>query len=77
MTRPIGGQAADDSVDGGLADCENCLRADRELVGVRRSYLVPEAWDGPGRASTVDEVEQWCPSCRVTYPHEVAGDPPG
>ena len=52
--------------------CENCARADRDLVLVRRVYVVPEAWDTPGSSTTMAETELWCFSCRSIYPHEVA-----
>lgn len=42
------------------------------MAPVRRMYVVPESWDTPASAKTVDEVEQWCFSCRTQYPHEDA-----
>jgi hypothetical protein len=53
--------------------CENCGGSDDdELVLVRRTYVVPEAWDTPGSSTTLDETELWCFSCRSQYPHEQA-----
>jgi len=51
--------------------CENCARHDAELVAVHRIYLTPEAWDTPGSATTLDELEWWCFSCRSMYPHRL------
>jgi hypothetical protein len=52
--------------------CENCAREDDDLGSVHRVYVVPESWDTPGSATTLDEVELWCFSCRSQYPHEEA-----
>ncbi|MEA3078114.1 MAG: hypothetical protein QOF60_3022 [Actinomycetota bacterium] len=52
--------------------CENCGRDSDDLDRVKRMYVVPESWDTPGSAKTVDEVERWCYSCRTQYPHEDA-----
>jgi hypothetical protein len=53
--------------------CENCARADEELVLVRRVYVTPEAWDSPdATARVVDETELWCVSCMSQYPHVLA-----
>jgi hypothetical protein len=52
--------------------CDNCARADRDLVSVRRVYVTPEAWDTPASSTTMPETELWCFSCRSIYPHEVA-----
>lgn len=54
-----------------LGTCENCAR-EGEVGPVKRMYVVPESWDGPGSSTTMDEVEQWCFSCRTQYPHEDA-----
>jgi hypothetical protein len=52
--------------------CENCGgEDDDELALVRRTYVVPESWETPGSATTLDEAELWCFSCRSQYPHEV------
>lgn len=51
------------------ATCENCGRDDVELASVRRMYVVPETWDQAASSTTLDEVEQWCYSCRTQYPH--------
>lgn len=37
---------------------------------VHRVYVVPEAWDTPGKVDVQDEVEHWCFACRTQYPHE-------
>ena len=52
--------------------CENCARADTDLVLVHRVYLVPESWDTAASSTRVEEPELWCFSCRSLYPHEVA-----
>ena len=52
--------------------CQNCDRPDDELEPVRRMYVVPESWDAPGSATTLDEIEWWCYSCRTQYPHSDA-----
>lgn len=49
--------------------CENCDRPDDDLAAVHRMYVVPESWDTAGSATTLDEVEWWCYSCRTQYPH--------
>ena len=50
--------------------CESCGADDHDLAPVHRKYVTTE----PGaRAFTVrvlDDVEQWCVSCRTQYPHE-------
>ena len=53
-----------------LGTCENCGREDSEIAAVHRMYVVPETWDQAGSSTTLDEVEQWCFSCRTQYPHE-------
>ena len=50
--------------------CESCGRDDEEVVSVRRVYVTPETWDTEGKVDIVDEVEQWCFSCRSHYPHQ-------
>lgn len=52
-----------------LGTCDNCGRDESEVAGVKRMYVVPGSWDGPGSSTTMDEVEQWCFSCRTQYPH--------
>ena len=52
--------------------CENCGRDIVELAAVKRMYVVPESWDTAGSSTTLDEVEQWCYSCRTQYPHQDA-----
>lgn len=53
-----------------LGTCENCGRDESEVASVKRMYVVPETWDQKGSSKTMDEVEQWCYSCRTQYPHE-------
>lgn len=55
-----------------MLPCDNCARPDAELAPVRRVYVVPEAWDTPGSVTRLDDVEQWCWSCRSQYPHDPA-----
>ena len=55
-----------------LGTCDNCARDDSEVAPVKRMYVVPESWDTEGSSQTLDEVEQWCFSCRTQYPHEDA-----
>lgn len=50
--------------------CENCAAPSRELLPVRRVYVVPESWDTPGSHTICDEVELWCFSCTTHYPFE-------
>jgi hypothetical protein len=59
-------------VEAEVTTCQNCDREDDDLAAVKRIYVVPESWDTPGSATTVDEVERWCFSCRTQYPHEDA-----
>lgn len=54
----------------GAPSCTSCGRDDEPLTRVHRVYVTPEAWDTPGRADVVDEVEHWCFVCRTHYPHE-------
>jgi hypothetical protein len=56
-----------------VADCENCGRADDELVVVRRVYVFPATEVAPERVQVVDELERWCVSCVSQYPCEPAG----
>ena len=37
---------------------------------MHRVYLTPETWDTEGKVDIVEEVEQWCFSCRSHYPHQ-------
>lgn len=50
--------------------CDSCGSEDEDVTAVRRVYVVPEAWDEPGRMDVQDEVERWCFPCRTHYPHE-------
>jgi len=50
--------------------CTSCAREDDELAAVRRVYLVPGSGDNEASATTLDDVELWCFSCRSMYPHE-------
>ena len=52
--------------------CDSCGRDGEEVEPVRRTYVVPEAWDTQGSETTLDEVEQWCFPCRTHYPHQPA-----
>jgi hypothetical protein len=54
--------------------CENCASVERELVRVRRVYVVPETWDQPASYKVVDDAEMWCVSCVSQYPHEPVTD---
>jgi hypothetical protein len=54
--------------------CESCGRDDEEVVSVHRVYVTPETWDTEGKIDVLDEVEQWCFSCRSHYPHQVVDD---
>jgi hypothetical protein len=55
--------------------CENCARTEpdeADLVAVHRVYLQLDEWgDEEPKATVVDEVERWCPSCRSMYPHQL------
>jgi len=53
-------------------ECENCARADDDLVLVHRLYVIPEDWDTAGSTTRIEETEMWCFSCRSLYPHELA-----
>jgi hypothetical protein len=62
---------------GAPAPCESCgsPEAPEALAGVHRVYLMT---DGDGRVigeRVLDEVEQWCLSCRSLYPNRPAGEP--
>lgn len=62
---------------GGLAPCESCGSPEPSgvLASVHRVYLMT---DGEGRVvgeRVLDEVEQWCLSCRSLYPNRPAGGP--
>ena len=50
------------------------MKADEELVLVRRVYVVPPAWDSPGSETVMPEPELWCISCMSQYPNELAED---
>ena len=50
--------------------CDNCGFPDRELVRVRRVYVVPASWDREGSETVVPEPEMWCVSCCSQYPNE-------
>jgi hypothetical protein len=56
--------------------CENCAREETHVDGlhaVRRVYLELDEWgEQEPKATIVNEVEQWCVSCRTIYPHEDA-----
>jgi hypothetical protein len=56
--------------------CENCARTETnaaDLIAVRRVYLELDEWgEEEPKATVMDEIERWCPSCRSIYPHEVA-----
>ena len=55
--------------------CENCARYESDaanLVPVHRVYLELDEWgEEEPKATVVEEVERWCPSCRSIYPHEL------
>ena len=70
MSEPTDAERGGADHEAGL--CHNCARDDDELAPVKRMYVVPESWDTPASATTVDEVELWCYSCRTQYPHEDA-----
>ena len=53
--------------------CDSCGSPDDELEGVRRVYVVPEAWDTAASETKVDDIEHWCFPCRSMYPHEPTG----
>ena len=61
----------------GATLCESCGSPEPPgaLVALHRVYLMT---DGDGRVvgeRVLDEVEQWCLSCRSLYPHRPAGEP--
>ena len=56
--------------------CESCGSPEPEeaLEAVHRVYLMT---DGEGRVvgeRVLDEIEQWCLSCRSLYPNRPAGE---
>jgi len=55
--------------------CENCARTEpneTDLVPVHRVYLEIDEWgEQEPKATIVEEIERWCPSCRSIYPHEL------
>ena len=48
--------------------CQSCDRETKaaELLAVQRAYFFDAEDDDP---EIIEEVEQWCASCRSTYPH--------
>ena len=54
--------------------CENCARPETDgggLTAVRRVYLELDEWgEQEPKATVMQDVEQWCVSCRTIYPHE-------
>jgi len=61
-------------IDGRTRDfvIDSCGIDGVEVWPVRRVYVTPEAWDSPGAARVLDEVEHWCFACLSHYPHEPA-----
>ncbi len=51
--------------------CESCGRSDEELGEVHRVYVIPSESTEP-RIEESEDTEQWCASCRATYPHSAA-----
>ena len=59
--------------------CGSCGRDGEDLETVQRVYLDAPAVgvDGPDDASDTggpgytltDDIERWCPTCRLTFPH--------
>ncbi|GAC1377044.1 MAG: hypothetical protein NVSMB4_06260 [Acidimicrobiales bacterium] len=58
-------------VDPREGTCDNCDRPDGDVVAVHRVYVIPESWDTPGSSTVMDDLEQWCFSCRSMYPHQL------
>jgi hypothetical protein len=53
--------------------CESCGRDDEVLTVVRRIWVTPAAWDTEGSVKP-GELEAWCATCVVHYPHQEAAD---
>jgi len=58
--------------------CGSCGRDGEELQTVQRVYLdapspdaaIEDADGDDGRGYTLtDDIERWCPTCRLTFPH--------
>jgi hypothetical protein len=62
---------------GELAPCESCGSAEppEALAAVHRVYLMTDGEGGVVGERVLDEVEQWCLSCRSLYPNRPAGEP--
>jgi hypothetical protein len=64
-----------------MGTCESCGRTDEVTEKVQRIYLTPPGADAgvAPDGSTADsdataipgDIEQWCASCRATFPHVV------
>jgi hypothetical protein len=64
-----------------MGTCESCGRTDEVTEKVQRIYLAaPEAnadaapdWStaDPEATAMPGDIEQWCASCRATFPHVV------
>ena len=48
--------------------CESCGREDGDLEPVHRVYVLV-ADDGSEDVRVESDQEEWCASCRGTYPH--------
>ncbi len=57
-----------------MGTCESCGRTDEVTEKVQRIYLSPteaEAEAGAEAPGVPGDIEQWCASCRATFPHVV------
>ena len=53
--------------------CGSCGREDKDLIEVRRVYLIADDAAQRGDPAVLpDELEWWCAGCRATYPHQVS-----
>ena len=62
---------------GGPSPCESCGSPEpaEALAAVHRVYLMTDGEGGVVGERVLDEVEQWCLSCRSLYPNRPAGGP--
>ncbi|MDE3086734.1 MAG: hypothetical protein KGJ77_08200 [Acidobacteriota bacterium] len=62
---------------GGPSPCESCgsPEAAAALAAVHRVYLMTDGEGAVVGERVLDEVEQWCLSCRTLYPNRPAGGP--
>ena len=65
------------TAEGGAALCESCGSPEppEALETVHRVYLMTDGEGGVVGERVLEEVEEWCLSCRSLYPNRRAGSP--